>query len=116
MLDSQADSQHRELERTTANGSRLCLADFHLERTAVDAGGQQKRALQNRLRGAVEASWVGSIPIHPRQRSRFMTAKVTVAVVSRNIDDRVPRLYSGHERMRLDWSNLAELGARGSAR
>src|SRR5437899_11730537 len=23
--------------------------------------------LQNRLRGAVEASWVGSIPIHPRQ-------------------------------------------------
>src|SRR5579859_541483 len=25
------------------------------------------RGLQNRLRGAVEASWVGSIPIHPRQ-------------------------------------------------
>jgi hypothetical protein len=35
----------------------------------VDADGRQKRGLQNRLRGAVEASWVGSIPIHPRQIS-----------------------------------------------
>jgi hypothetical protein len=33
----------------------------------MDPGGWQARGLQNRLRGAVEASWVGSIPIHPRQ-------------------------------------------------
>jgi hypothetical protein len=30
-------------------------------------GAGAPRGLQNRLRGAVEASWVGSIPIHPRQ-------------------------------------------------
>src|SRR5206468_11850416 len=29
-------------------------------------GAGAPRGLQNRLRGAVEASWVGSIPIHPR--------------------------------------------------
>jgi hypothetical protein len=38
-----------------------------LQRTLVDAHGRLTRRLQNRLRGAVEASWVGSIPIHPRQ-------------------------------------------------
>src|SRR5438477_4739266 len=32
-------------------------------------GAGAPRGLQNRLRGAVEASWVGSIPIHPRQIS-----------------------------------------------
>lgn len=30
-------------------------------------GAGAPRGLQNRLRGAAEASWVGSIPIHPRQ-------------------------------------------------
>ncbi len=37
----------------------------------TDVGGRQTRGLQNRLRGAVEASWVGSIPIHPRQICRL---------------------------------------------
>ena len=32
-------------------------------------GGCATRGLQNRLRGADEASWVGSIPIHPRHLS-----------------------------------------------
>ena len=38
-------------------------------RGLTDGGGRQPRGLQNRLRGAVEASWVGSIPIHPRHIS-----------------------------------------------
>ena len=38
-----------------------------LGRKLTDDGGRQTPGLQNRLRGAVEASWVGSIPIHPRQ-------------------------------------------------
>jgi len=33
-------------------------------------GAGASRSLQNCLRGAVEASWVGSIPIHPRQIPR----------------------------------------------
>jgi len=37
-----------------------------LQRTLTDAHGRLTRGLQNRLRGAVEASWMGSIPIHPR--------------------------------------------------
>ncbi len=39
---------------------------IELQRTLMDGGGQSTRGLQNRLRGAAEASWVGSIPIHPR--------------------------------------------------
>ena len=35
----------------------------------MDARGWQARGLQNFLRGAAEASWVGSIPIHARQIS-----------------------------------------------
>src|SRR5258708_30981058 len=31
--------------------------------------GRETKGLQNRLRGTVEASWVGSIPIHPRHLS-----------------------------------------------
>ena len=38
-------------------------------RTLMDGDGRWPRGLQNRLRGAAEASWVGSIPIHPRQIS-----------------------------------------------
>jgi hypothetical protein len=45
--------------------------------TLVDGRGRQPRGLQNRLRGAAEASWVGSIPIHPRHFSAVVTAKVT---------------------------------------
>ena len=36
----------------------------------MNGGGRENRGLQNRLRGAAEASWVGSIPIHPRQTSQ----------------------------------------------
>jgi hypothetical protein len=43
---------------------------LELERTPMDSYGRQSRGLQNRLRGAAEASWVGSIPIHPRQFQR----------------------------------------------
>ena len=46
-----------------SNASRLCLADFHLERTAVDAGGQQKRGLQNRLWSSAD---VRAIRFRPR--------------------------------------------------
>jgi hypothetical protein len=35
----------------------------------MNAGGRENRGLQNRLRGAVKGSWVGSIPIHPRHIS-----------------------------------------------
>src|SRR5260370_21063119 len=45
----------------------------------MDLGGYHPRGLQNRLRGAVEASWVGSIPIHPRHDSAVVTAKMTAA-------------------------------------
>ncbi len=41
-----------------------------LLRTLTDVSGPQPRGLQNRLRGADEASWVGLIPIHPRQHHR----------------------------------------------
>ena len=40
-----------------ALSGRICIQHDH-------------KGLQNRLRGAVEASWVGSIPIHPRQSGR----------------------------------------------
>ncbi len=65
--DSQGDSQVRESLRTTAHVGGLLTPDVDLGRTSVDASGCQKRGLQNCLRGAAEASWVGSIPIHPRQ-------------------------------------------------
>jgi hypothetical protein len=38
-----------------------------LKRTLGDVCGRQTGGLQNRLKGAVEVSLVGSIPIHPRQ-------------------------------------------------
>ncbi len=43
----------------------------------LNSNGRVTRGLQNRLRGAAEASWVGSIPIHPRHVSELMTAKTT---------------------------------------
>ncbi len=67
--DSQADSHsvgHRQPSADVTGSQHLTL---HLARTSLDTGGRQKRGLQNRLRGAAEASWVGSIPIHPRQIS-----------------------------------------------
>ncbi len=65
--DSQADSQLCGSWRTTADIRELAAARSNHARTSADMSGCQKRGLQNRLRGAVEASWVGSIPIHPRQ-------------------------------------------------
>jgi len=53
----------------------------------MDGGGRQTRGLQNRLRGAAEASWVGSIPIHPRHpdvRRGQSPARALVAVEDRN--------------------------------
>ncbi len=46
----------------------------------MDGYGRKTRGLQDRLRGAAEASWVGSIPIHPRQIPDFwdaLTAELT---------------------------------------
>jgi hypothetical protein len=63
---------------------------FELERTLMDDYGHQTRGLQNRLRGAAEASWVGSIPIHPRhfppvlaEMTAKMTAKTTNGFLNR---------------------------------
>jgi hypothetical protein len=56
-----------------------------LVRMLVDGCGRQTRGLQNRLRGAAEASWVGSIPIHPRHFSAVldaMTAKMTAKITN----------------------------------
>ena len=48
----------------------LPKSPIELRRTLTNGSGRQPCGLQNRLRGAVEASWVGSIPIHPRQFRR----------------------------------------------
>src|SRR5258708_22602763 len=61
--------------KTDDHGIPLLTAE--LRRTQLDPCGRQKRGLQNRLRGAAEASWVGSIPIHPRHCRHLMTAKLT---------------------------------------
>ena len=50
--------------RTSADYWQRILIFGERSRTLADI---RKRGLQNRLRGAAEASWVGSIPIHPRQ-------------------------------------------------
>jgi len=58
----------------------ISMAQITLWRTVMDVCGLEAHDLQNRLRGAVEASWVGSMPIHPRQFwpvSKQMTAKMT---------------------------------------
>ena len=50
-----------------AHNCGLLAPPTELKRTFMDGGVRQPRGLQNRLRGAAEAPWVGSIPIHPRQ-------------------------------------------------
>ncbi len=72
--DSQADSQLSEWQRMTAYDRGFNNAWLELRWTVVDAR-ERARGLQNRLRGAVEASWVGSIPIHPRHDPAVVTAK-----------------------------------------
>jgi len=67
--DSQVDSHSVGHWQLLANVSGYYLSTFHLARTSLDSGGRQNRGLQNRLRGAAEASWVRSIPIHPRHFS-----------------------------------------------
>ena len=48
----------------------------------MDDRGRESRGLQNRLRGAAEASWVGSIPIHPRHAQiRHLVRSVTLGLV-----------------------------------
>ena len=79
-VDSQHDSQWAGQLRTRVNDHGIVKLVTELQWTLMDAHGRQARGLQNRLRGAVEASWVGSIPIHPRQSWPFlaaMTAKTT---------------------------------------
>jgi hypothetical protein len=68
--DSQADSHSVGHRQPSANVSGSELSTLHLPRTSQDIGGRQIGGLQNRLRGAAEASWVGSIPIHPRHVSQ----------------------------------------------
>src|SRR6266700_3126634 len=67
--------------RKTANLTHASGRSWNLrvliegQRSYTDACGRQPGGLQNRLRGAVEASWVGSIRIHPRHVSELVTAK-----------------------------------------
>ena len=63
--DSQVDSQFAGQLRTSANDPGMRELAIELQRTLMDGGGRQTRGLQNRLRGAAEASWVGSIPSIP---------------------------------------------------
>jgi len=65
--DSQDDSQAGEQPPTNVDDLGFVTVMFDLEWTSLDDPGRRPGGLQNRLRGAVEASWVGSIPIHPRQ-------------------------------------------------
>ena len=53
--------------RTMADDDGLVRLPIKRRRTLMDILGRDVRGLQNRLRGAVEASWVSSILIHPRQ-------------------------------------------------
>ena len=69
-FDSQGDNQLREPRHTLTDVSARWTRPFDLGRTSAHRSGCEKHGLQNRLRGAVEASWVGSIPIHPRQFRR----------------------------------------------
>ena len=61
------DSQSGGRMRTSVDVHGMCKPEIELQWTFMDLSGPNARGLQNRLRGAVEASWVGSIPIHPRQ-------------------------------------------------
>ena len=64
--DSQEDSQAGERQRLNADAGARGSVGFELVRASADGCGRDPRGLQNRLRGADDASWVGSIPIHPR--------------------------------------------------
>jgi len=64
--DSQVDSQLDGQPWTRAGDHGMCEPAIELWWTLMDGCGCKTRGLQNRLRGAAEASWVGSIPIHPR--------------------------------------------------
>ena len=66
--DSQDDSQLSAHGQTKADDPGIGCRTTELKRTSTNVVGWQTRGLQNRLRGAVEASWVGSIPIHLRHR------------------------------------------------
>lgn len=48
---------------------------IELQRTLADSREREARGLQIRLRDAAEASWVGSIPIRPRQCLATLTAQ-----------------------------------------
>jgi len=75
--DSQIDSQTRGRGRFVADVSGHVMAAFDLRRMSANDDGRRIHGLQNRLRGAAEASWgLGSIPIHPRQ-ILVLTAKLT---------------------------------------
>jgi hypothetical protein len=79
-LDSQADSQAHGRLRTRADDHGLSMLHIEPRWTLMDVRGRQPRGLQDRLRGAVEASWVGSIPIHPRQFSCYATPPAAPAL------------------------------------
>ena len=64
--DSQHDSQLAGQLRTKLAFQGICELEIERQGTSMDASGHSPRGLQNCLRGAAEASWVGSIPIHPR--------------------------------------------------
>ena len=63
------DSQLAGQLRTKSAFHGICELEIERQGTSMDASGHSPRGLQNCLRGAAEASWVGSIPIHPRHLS-----------------------------------------------
>src|SRR6266508_6472048 len=63
--DTQDDSQPAECWRTLAHLAGPTIVAVDRGPPFADLCGRLARGLQNRLRGAAEASWVGSIPIHP---------------------------------------------------
>jgi len=65
--DGQGDSQANGPWRTVADNNGFPTLTSELVWTPMDRCGREPRGIENRLRGAAEASWVGSIPIHPRQ-------------------------------------------------
>jgi len=75
--DSQDDRQAGGWLWTNADESGIGRSATELQWTVMDARAFRGPGLQNRLRGAVEASWVGSIPIHPPPNFVAVTAKMT---------------------------------------
>ena len=67
IADSHEDSQARGRLWTRADNFGWANFAIELERTLTDVRGCHAPGLQNRLKGAVDVSLVGSIPIHPRQ-------------------------------------------------